>query len=842
MPDNPGEQLRHLFVEGRAAGQSFTNPQTAFGPAFRLPPRNRVTHAEKLTRELDRIRQHAQQIQQQRLAVGVTAEFGIVIEFASDPDFPLKAQSLERRRSGIQLLNLRTIEVQLPDGRAASVQLATVRVPFGNLDILQRLIASYRSAESRSGAPRHQDLINSVSEIREAAIEAFWSEQRPMPAADSEAWWEAWLHTGPNGDEGEAVRERFREAARQLGILIAEEQITLPENTVLLIRARREQLAGSLDLLNCLTELRSPQVPAEFFASLDQPEQAAWVEETRQRICAPSPAANAVCLLDTGINHQHPLLQPVVPNDGLESYNPAWGTADSTVLAHGTMMAGIAAYGDLTQLLLSTGPVQPPHWVESVKMVSSTAPHQPHLYGHVTRQSVSRIEIAAPLRPRVFTMQVTDANTAEHGRPTSWSASVDELTSGYNEDPNAKRLIFVSAGNVDVQRPDDFPARNETEQLHDPSQAWNAVSVGGYTDKAVIHDHSFAAWQPLAPRGGLSPASSTSLIWDHDWPLKPDLVMEAGNRIAEPQTGAVDRHGDVELLTTNANWRTRLLTTTGDTSAAAVEAARYAALIQAEYPRLWPETVRALLIHSARWTQQMLDGRRPETINKSEWRRILRTFGFGVPNLGAALRSVRSAVTLICEDRLQPFILEGSAVKTNELRFHNLPWPRQALEPLGEAQVEMRVTLSYFVEPNPGPRLPTNRYRYASCNLRFDVRRATESEVEFRARINAEARTEAEDGSGTDSDSQQWLLGAKLRHRGSLHSDVWIGTAVELAQKNHIAVFPLNGWWRLRKHLAQYNRALRYALVVSIKTQAIGVDFYTPIETAIRVPLPITNQ
>jgi Subtilase family len=403
-------------------------------------------------------------------------------------------------------------------------------------------------------------------------------------------------------------------------------------------------------------------------------------------------------------------------------------------------------------------------------------------------------------------------------------------------------LIFVSAGNVDVQRPDDFPARNETEQIHDPSQAWNAVSVGGFTDKAILSDRAYAAWQPLAPRGGLSPASSTSLTWDHDWPLKPDLVLEAGNRIVQAGTGAVDRHGDVELLTTNANWRSRLLTTTGDTSAATVEAARYAALIQAEYPRLWPETVRALLVHSARCTPQMLDRRPPEKIAKSEWRRILRTYGFGVPDLAAALRSARSAVTLVCQDELQPFILDGVLVKTNELRFHNLPWPRQALQPLGAAPVEMRVTLSYFIEPNPGPRLPTNRYRYGSCSLRFDVRRSTESEAEFRARINAEARTEDEDGSGTESDSAEWLLGAKLRHRGSLHSDVWLGTAADLAQKHHIAVFPLNGWWRLRKHLGQYNRRLRYALIVSIKTSAIGVDLYTPIETEIRTLVPVANR
>ncbi len=841
MPEPQGERLKHLIVEGRVAGESFTRPRPGSGPDFPTPLRDRHTHAAKLAQELDRIRQRGRQIQQDRLAAGLTTDFGLVIEFASDPGFELRAKSLERRRSGIQLLNLRTMQVSLADGRSEPVEMATVRVPYGKLDTLQRLVDSYRSKQSPSGTPKHQELIDSIAEIREAALEAFWTETKAMPAAGADAWWEAWLHTGPDGDQREEVRARFRELAGQLGIEVTDELVTLPENTVVLIRAQREQLSRSLDLLNCLTELRSPQVPAEHFAAMDAAEQKEWVEDACRRMSPPSPLANAVCLLDTGVNHGHPLLQPVIPSDGVQTYDPAWGAADDLGRPHGSMMAGLAAFGELTGIFLGTGPIQPTHWVESVKMVNFAAPHEPHLYGHVTRQSVSRIEIAAPRRPRVFSMQVTDASTSDCGRPTSWSAAVDELSSGYSEEDTPRRLIFISAGNVDIQQPSEYPSLNETEQTHDPNQAWNGVSVGGFTDKAVISDPAYAAWHPLAKLGGLSPASSTSLTWDHDWPIKPDVVMEAGNRIVEPQTGAVDRHGDVQLLTTNAKWGSRLLTTTGDTSAAAVQAARYAALIQAEYPALWPETIRALLVHSADWTPEMLGHNPPAAILKRDWQRIVRTYGFGVPNLPAALRSARSAVTLVCQDEFQPFMLEEGSVKTNEMRFHDLPWPRIALESLGEGKVEMRVTLSYFIEPNPGPRIPTSSYRYASCNLRFEVGRATESEAEFRARINAEARDQEELGSRAESDSTEWLLGAKLRHRGSLHSDVWAGTGVDLARKNRIAVFPTNGWWRLRKHLKQYNRRLRYTLVVSLKTSATGVDLYTPIEIAIRTRIPVAT-
>jgi hypothetical protein len=41
------------------------------------------------------------------------------------------------------------------------------------------------------------------------------------------------------------------------------------------------------------------------------------------------------------------------------------------------------------------------------------------------------------------------------------------------------------------------------------------------------------------------------------------------------------------------------------TSAATAQVARIAAAISADYPELWPETVRALVVHSAEWTAVM---------------------------------------------------------------------------------------------------------------------------------------------------------------------------------------------------------------------------------------------
>ena len=46
------------------------------------------------------------------------------------------------------------------------------------------------------------------------------------------------------------------------------------------------------------------------------------------------------------------------------------------------------------------------------------------------------------------------------------------------------------------------------------------------------------------------------------------------------------------------------------------------------------------------------------------------------------------------------------------------------------------------------------------------------------------------------ADAPGWYFGQRLRDRGSLHSDIWEGTAADLASRHAIAVYPTGGWWR----------------------------------------------
>ncbi len=82
-----------------------------------------------------------------------------------------------------------------------------------------------------------------------------------------------------------------------------------------------------------------------------------------------------------------------------------------------------------------------------------------------------------------------------------------------------------------------------------------------------------------------------------------------------------------------------------------------------------------------------------------------------------------------------------------------------------------------------------------------------------------------------------WVLGP-IRDRGSIHSDIWRGSAAALAERDAIGVFPLGGWWKEKPALQRWERAARYALLVSIRAPGSEVDIYSGIFNQLAVAVP----
>jgi hypothetical protein len=826
------KKYRHFILDRFTDTERFVRPLQTI-QRVPIPMRDRQIHGTALLAQIEALKPESEAARRDQEEAGLEGGFGLQVEFTSFPDIELAFESLARERSGIELLNVRHDTQQI---------YATVFVPYGKLAHFEKLIRDYvEEKRDRKGRARdNKTLVNAIQQIRAASLWALWTDDPGVfPMTDDEIfWWEVWL---PIRADRSATVATFRGLAKAQGFQVAQGELQFPERSILLVRTSAKEMARSMMTLNSIAELRRGKETAEFFDALLPKEQPEWMDELlgRCRFSGPDERVPHVCLLDTGINNGHPLVAPALADSDLHTVEPAWGTDDAD--GHGTAMAGLALAGNLTEALASNEPIEIGYRLESVKLLPEDGGNvgDPRHYGYLTIEAVARPEITDPYRRRVFGMAVTAKDNRDRGRPSAWSAAVDSLAA--DVDGATPRLLVVSAGNIDANAWVEYPNSNSTDGIHDPAQAWNALTVGAYTNLAHITELDAGDYQPIAPIGGLSPFSTTSSTWQPHWPLKPDVLFEGGNA-AKDALGAVQMPS-LSLLTSHHVPGVRLFTTANATSAATALATRMAAQLMTAYPDLWPESIRGLIVHSAEWTDAMRrsflgQGLRP---SKSDYAHLVRHCGFGVPDLDRALWSVSNSLTMVVETRLHPFQREGSnQPKLRDMNLHRLPWPLTELETLGEIQLDMRVTLSYFVEPNPSERGFRSRYRYESHGLRFEVKRPYESEDDFRVRINAAARDE-EEGTRVGGDDRGWLIGKQNRHKGSLHSDIWRGSAADLASRGTLAVYPALGWWRTRPRLERYDSAARYALIVSIRAPEIDIDLYNAIANQIAVPVTVES-
>lgn len=832
MAEQDDQRKRHFILEGTAESEPYARPPRPIEQPP-LPGRNRQGHGTALLAQLESLRPQFEMARSTQEAAGFDEGFGLQIEFESFPDIELAIQSLDRTGAGIELRNVR---------REENRTLATVFVPDGKLETFEKLIVAYLDeSKDTKGGPRNFKLLNTISAIRGATLTALWTDDpNELPSRDDEKfWWEVWL---PVRSDRAEMTDRFKKLAEGLGFQISPGELQFPERTVLLMHGSAGQMKQSILTLNSIAELRRAKETAEFFDSLAPGEQPEWLDDLCARLTVPDQNADVphVCLFDTGVNHAHPLIASGLAAPDLHTVEPGWGTHDGD--GHGTEMAGLALAGNLTEALASQEPLNVAHRLESVKLLPAGGANggDARHHGYLTTEAVARPEITAPQRRRLFSMAVTARDNRDRGRPSAWSAAIDRLAADSEGQGETPRLFVVSAGNVqDPNAWAEYPASNTTDGVHDPGQSWNALTVGAATELVHITEPDAGGYQPIAPAGGLSPFSTTSATWQTNWPLKPDVVFEGGNA-AKDALGAVWMPS-LSLLTANSKPEERVFTTTNATSAASALAARMGAQLMAEYPELWPETIRALIVHSAEWSDAMRQAFLPANRQppKAEVAKLVRHCGFGIPDLHRAMWSVENSLTLVCEERLHPFSRDGLKEPTlRDMNLHRLPWPLEELEALGSTPIAMRVTLSYFIEPNPSERGFTARYRYESHGLRFDAKRAAESEADFRARINAAARDE-EERTRSGGDDPGWVVGKQNRHKGSLHSDIWRGSAADLASRGVIAVYPALGWWKTRPRLGRYDRPVRYALLVSIRAPEVDVELYSAVANQIAVPVAV---
>lgn len=644
----------------------------------------------------------------------------------------------------------------------------------------------------------------------------------------------------PNS-ETQGSRTQIARQLYAIGAHQALDEFIAPEHVYFFVRLSRQHLDALLEVTDCIYEAELAPPPLRDLRLFDDISTRDIQDFSLQQ---PDTEAPAVVLLDTGISTHHPLLKSAIlsaTTAGTEIPSP------EDTYGHGTKMAGIALYQDLGAAI-ERGNAQAPHWLQSSRLLvkpgaGTAADENYEKWPVLTLSAVTSAEAADPHpRDRVFTLAITRSMQEpplDGLQATLWSHAADQIA--YNEGDG--RLLIVSAGNARdrewMKLAEQYPQLYLSEKIHQPAQAANVLTVGAYTSRVELPNlREYGEYGVVAKRpGGISPYTSTGLTGS-EWSIKPDIVMEGGNLAISKTLTDAGVPTLCALTTSHGHTRGRPLGQISMTSEASARASHLAARIWAVEPRLRPETVRALLVHSARWTPEMCE--QFQGIND----RLL-ACGYGVPNEELASACARNRATVVIEDAMPNAVVEQEPKKSRpkrpqtslteprirrKVKLYRLPIPVELLDD-SDPDVELRVTLSYFAEPNK-----FGRRVFHGLDLKWDMQGPQESEDDFLERINMLNRAKTPSGGRTRAAKTKgfnWEIGPQARSRGTVQSDRWRGRMSAIAGDKLIAVVPVLGWWDQRKNLE--TQEMKFSLVVSV----FGPGVYTAIKPRVEAAMAI---
>lgn len=325
MPEYPHNR-NHIYLQGQADSQAYVGRG---GGRKHLPPaRNRQEHAQRLAAELAQALTSARQVASVNVQRTPDATPGYYLEFALSPQSREFIQSLENRQQGIELLSVKTSD---PGGEVY----AAVFVPSGAENFFLKRIEAYRTEDTKKGKPKNEGLIASIDNVSLATVQQMFTDAPDrFPVEDVPVWWEVWLR--------QYASERFIRAAAVLEVRVkTTERLTFPEREVVLANATVSRMARLMTHTDAIAELRVASDTPAIFLGFRNFEQGEWIRNLAERVRLPNADAPAVCILDSGITHTHPLLAASLRSGDAHTYDPTWGTGDSAAWqGHGTAMAG----------------------------------------------------------------------------------------------------------------------------------------------------------------------------------------------------------------------------------------------------------------------------------------------------------------------------------------------------------------------------------------------------------------------------------------------------------------------------------------------------------------------
>lgn len=537
---------------------------------------------------------------------------------------------------------------------------------------------------------------------------------------------------------------------------------------------------------------------------------------------SPPGDAPTICVIDSGIQEGHRLLQPAIATRSSKSFLPDnTATADEVLPdGHGTRVASAVLYPNGIPRQDS---YELPCWLQNARVLdaSNKLPQQVHPPSLLCKV----IQEYAAQGTRLFLHAINSCTAARRTYMSAWAAALDLLSAQHD------LLVIQAAGNIPIRSDQaNHPGvQNHLEngraypdylgepssRIANPGQSLHAVTVGS----VAIATLQNGDWRTIAGEGQPSAFSRSGPgMWGA---TKPDVVEYGGDFCVSCTDTPIVAMPPVlsqaypETVRSTRSPGPAYCRDSCGTSFAAPKAAHIAARIAAELPAESALTYRALLVNSARWPQWASD------VPTDALCSVLQRIGFGVPDVERATHSSPSRVTL--------FVSGQPRIAPREAHVYQVRVPKTLRSVAQSYQVLVEITLAYTGLPRRTRR--THR-SYLSTWIDWKTSKPGERAEAFLKRVLRDSdKITGDSGAVFDwklSDrSNTGEIQDTRRNLGTVQKDWAVVSGDNLPADFCIAVVGHPGW----DHRVDADAP--YALCVTFEVMAGDIDLHADVEIAL---------
>ena len=501
-------------------------------------------------------------------------------------------------------------------------------------------------------------------------------------------------------------------------------------------------------------------------------------------ITPPNQNDHGILVIDSGII-LHPLLENAVDqNEGIVGLPDRTKEDDRR---HGTMVSGIALYGDIKRCI-SEKKFDSNIWIYSSKVFYESngelVDSDVKLIETRIKEGLKEIKKKFP-KCKIVNLSFGDniKTMSEGERQFDLAVLIDDLANEYDD------MIFViSTGNIfpkDVensQYPNYLLSNASAIKIVDPSTAVHAISVGAIQKFGQIDE----------------PSNLTRIGPGLNGMIKPEFVENGGGR-------------EDDIIVLNHNFKQRLFSLSKGTSFSTPKIAHYLARLYNKFPTHHRNLIKALLLSSAN-----LPDNRPEIFPKidskttsKEWSEITSIYGFGKPNLDNALHSDDDRVVMKHNGR----------IKMNHVKYFTIELPDEFVKERGKREI----TISLVYDPP----ICKTRADYFGVQMEFHLFK-NKSVEEIMGKYNAIDLAESRDENVPKELSRSEIIlkpGTMLRKKSIHQKGIRIlSTGSKIDNQNPLVLVVLSQKrWDFEENFEQ-----NFAVVITLKHKS-PIDLYNKI-------------